>query len=205
MWESSNMVLNQRLVGSRAWRPDRQQRFAQPAYKCVQWRDRKRQFLKLKPFRLMDWFQHRNLNLSHLALKRFSRGKRKIRNIALPHKTNQTKTCYSIQWKPFSATVTVGEQVSLQQPPSLVQMQPWQSAPSRKERGGSVFLAFIFRLSLEGGSMDFKQLRFCKRIALEDKRSLWRLSAGRREAAARNCKAGLSANSQTKSIEFSCL
>lgn len=69
---------------------------------------------------------------------------------------------------------------------------------------GSVFSAFIFSLSLEGGSMDFKQLRFCKRIVLEDKRCLWRLSAGRREAAARNCKAGLSANSQTKSIEFSC-
>lgn len=52
--------------------------------------------------------------------------------------------------------------------------------------------------------MDFKQLRFCKRIALEDKRCLWRLSAGRPEAAARNSKAGLSANSPMKSIEFSC-
>lgn len=112
-----------------------------------------------------------------------------------------------VQQNLFSATgdtTTVREQVSLHHLPSLVQIQPWQSVQSRHEHRGFVFSAFIFSLSLEGGSMDFKQLRFCKRIVLEDKRCLWRLSAGRREAAARNCKAGLSANSQAKSIEFSC-
>lgn len=50
--------------------------------------------------------------------------------------------------------------------------------------------------------MDFKQVRLCKRIALKDRRSLWRLSAGRPLAAARNCKAGLSAHGQMKSIEL---
>lgn len=55
------------------------------------------------------------------------------------------------------------------------------------------FPVFIFRSSSERGSMDFKLLRLCKRIALKDRRCLWRLLAGRPLAAARNSEAGLSA------------
>ncbi|TNN39074.1 hypothetical protein EYF80_050766 [Liparis tanakae] len=49
------------------------------------------------------------------------------------------------------------------------------------------------RSSSQRGSMDFRPLRLCKRIALKDRRRLWRRRAGRPRAAARNSEAGLSA------------
>lgn len=60
--------------------------------------------------------------------------------------------------------------------------------------------ALVSRSSPWKGSMDFRQLRLCKRIALKDRGSLRRRSAGRPLGAARNCKASLSANGEMKSI-----
>ena len=51
--------------------------------------------------------------------------------------------------------------------PSLISIQSWQQARNSHEKGDLLFPALIFRSSSERGSMDFKQLRLCKRIALE--------------------------------------
>lgn len=53
--------------------------------------------------------------------------------------------------------------------------------------------------------MDFRQPRLCKRIVLKDRRRLWRQLADWPLADARNSKAGLSADSQMKSIELPLL
>lgn len=51
--------------------------------------------------------------------------------------------------------------------PSLISIQSWQQARNSHENGDLLFPALIFRSSSERGGMDFKQLRLCKRLALE--------------------------------------
>ena len=106
-------------------------------------------------------------------------------------KSSSKGTCYGKWYLKTEGTDTVTSSSHLwsqHSPDSL-----HETAMKTGGGGGIFFPALISRSSSERGSMDFRHLRLCKRIVLRDRSRLWRQSACRPLAAARNSKAGLSA------------
>lgn len=141
-WESSNMVLNQRLVGSSAWKPVRQQKFVQPAdryalihitsHDSIQINDSKKKEGGKRAFCVVELAgskKKRKNVIYGINFKAIFQEKSTVKyGTWYCLKRQQTKQWTIILFSENSAktksatsdTSTLGEHVPLQQPPSLI-------------------------------------------------------------------------------------